>query len=162
MARRIKQDPKAKKIADGVFTGEGSTDVFGGSVEKEELTANGMGDWDKVQEVGASSETHLEDDTGEGDPMILRQFIFGINPVAFVEAKPTKQDLFNFHLKGIEISLWKDGLQLWDGVEPRIHIDSKKMQYTIYVTAIPSRGNMFSTLHAPKKLTEILHGRPTN
>ncbi len=161
MAKRIKT-PKATKIADDIFKGENSTDVFGGSVDKAELESKGIQGWDKAQELGASSETHLEDDQGEGDPMILRQFIFGINPIAFAEAKPAKQDLFNHHLKGIELSLWKDGLQLWDGVEPRIHIDSKKMQYTIYVTAIPSRGNMFSALHAPKKLTEILHGRPTN
>lgn len=158
MAKRIKT-PKAIKIAEDIYKGENSTDVFGGSVGKEELEAQGIQGWDKAQELGASSETHLEDDKGEGHAVVMRQFVFGINVPVFVEAKPTKQQLFNSHLKGIELSLWKDGLQLWTEVEPRIHIDSANMRYTIYVGAITSRGNSFSTLHKPKKLTEILHGR---
>lgn len=160
---RIKKDPKAKKIADGIYAGEGSVDVFGGSIDKQELADKGVeGNWDKVQEVSSHSETYLEDDKGEGHAVVMRQFVFGMNPQAFIEAKPTKQDLFNSHLKGIEISLWKDGLQLWTGVEPRIHLDSQNMRYTIFVGAITAKGNMFSSLHAPKKLTEILHGRKTN
>lgn len=158
MAKRFK-DKKAKDLGEGVFKAEASTDVFGGSIGKDELQAKGVeGNWDKVQELGASSETHLEDDKGEGHAVVMRQFVFGINPQAFMEVKPTKQQIFNSHLKGIEISLWKDGLQVWDAVEPRIHLDAQNMRYTIYVGAITSKGNRFSTLHKPKKLTELLHG----
>ena len=62
------------------------------------------------KELQTESDVHLEDDEGYGNATIIRCFTFGANPEAFAQHKPTKQELFNSHLKGIEVMLWKDGL----------------------------------------------------
>ena len=58
--------------------------------------------WDTGR-AQAESTTHLEDDTGHGQAVIIRQFKFSVNPLAFKHNPPSKQELLNHHLKQIEI-----------------------------------------------------------
>lgn len=103
-----------------------------------------------------SEQTHLEDDRGEGEATVIRCFTFGINPQVFLEQRPTKQDLFNHHLRGIEATLWKDGLKVFDDVAPRLTFDNKNLQYSIFIAARPRNGYL---LHErPQTLSQIAHG----
>lgn len=109
-----------------------------------------------VQSLEVQSETHLEDDDGSGGAAIVRCFEFGINPIAFQQAQPTKQDLFNSHFKGIEIALWKDGLKVMPEVNPKVVIDDKTMKYQIFVGAQPMRGHILR--EQPRLLKQLVHG----
>ncbi len=146
---------KAKKIAKGQFETENSFDAMG---ESKKIVG---GDFDgyEAQQVEAASKTHLEDDKGEGVAAILRCFKFGMNPQAFSQYTPTKQELFNSHYKGIELALWKDGLTVVPDINPRIVTDEQKMSYEIWVTARPSRGQIIPYDMTPKTLSQIAHGR---
>ena len=64
--------------------------------------------WDVSQQQTKESETKLEQDVGSGQPAIIRQFMFKTNPQTWKSHPPTKQELFNHHLKQIEIWLWQD------------------------------------------------------
>lgn len=108
-----------------------------------------------LSSVEVNSDTKIESDEGHGAPAIIRRFTFGMNVANIKEVKPTKQDLFNSHLKGIELALWKDGLKPFDKVQPRISIDEKGMKYHIFVTAIPQRGHLLR--QKPQTLSEIIH-----
>jgi hypothetical protein len=146
---------KPKKIGKGQFESDNSFDALGDSKK----IVGGEFDGYEAQQVEAASKTHLEDDKGEGVAAVLRCFKFGMNPAAFSQYTPTKQELFNSHYKGIELALWKDGLKVVPDINPRITVDSQKMSYEIWVTARPSRGNMLSYDMTPKTLTQIAHGR---
>ena len=126
---------------------------FGG---REKLgTVKLEGDTHDVESAEVLSQTKLEDDEGYGNATVIRCFEFAANPESF-QYKPTKQDLFNHHAKGIEISLWKDGLQVIPEIHPRIHFDDKAMRYKIFIVAKAARGHL---LHqTPQTLTKILHG----
>lgn len=106
--------------------------------------------WDANQ-IEVQSDTHLEDDEGVGGAAIIRCFEFGVNPAAFKEHQPTTQQLFNSHLKGIEVMLWRDGMKIFNEVEPRIVFD--KTTYKIFVSAIPMRGHILR--EKPQTLSEI-------
>lgn len=108
----------------------------------------------ELQSVEAQSKTKLEDDTGHGNAAIIRCFEFGINPVAFKESPPTKQQLFNSHYKGIEAALWRDGLKVLPDVNPRIILGEKT--YKIFVGAHPMRGHILR--EQPRTLRELTHG----
>lgn len=110
-----------------------------------------------VATVEAKSEqTHLEDDRGEGEATVIRRFTFGMNPETFIKNRPTKQDLFNAHLHGIEIALFGDGLKVFDSVAPRITFDIEKKQYSIFVAARPRKGYLLQ--ERPQTLREIING----
>lgn len=109
-----------------------------------------------VASVEAQSQTRLESDTGEGNPVVVRCFTFGMNPQVFVEQRPTKQDLFNAHLGGIEMRLFADGLKVFDEVAPRLTFDIEKKQYSIFVAARPRKGYLLQ--ERPQTLTEISRG----
>lgn len=128
---------------------------FGGVDELGKVKVHGS-DHD-VRSIEAQSNIKLEEDTGYGEAVIVRNFRFAINPEAFKQHPPSKQDLFNYHLKFIETALWRDGLKVFSDVEPRITMDSKKMQYTIIVAARPMKGQML--LENPNTLTQLVHGR---
>lgn len=145
---------KAKNIAKGQFETENSFDAMGESKK----IVGGEFDGYEAQQVEAASKTKLEDDKGEGVAAVLRCFKFGMNPAAFSQYTPTKQELFNSHYKGIEVALWKDGLKVVPDINPRITIDAQKMSYEIWVTARPSRGNMLPYDLTPKTLSQIAHG----
>lgn len=125
---------------------------FGGT---ENLGSTKMDGYDHdVQSVEVQSKTKLQDDRGEGKYVIIRKFTFGMNPKAFQEAKPDKQTLFNYHLKGIEIALWADGWKIFTDVQPQLTFDTAKLQYSIFVGAIPM--NKYNTINAQvKTLGEI-------
>lgn len=109
----------------------------------------------EVSSIEAQSKTKLQDDPNEGNAVIIRRFEFGINPVAWQQNPPSKQDLFNYHLKGIEMMLWRDGMKIYDEVQPRLVIDPNKMKYFIFVSAKPQKGHILREV--PKPLVEQLH-----
>lgn len=110
-----------------------------------------------AREVETESESYLEEDTGEGNPVVIRMFEFGMNPEAFKQANPTTQDIFNSHYKGIEVALWKDGLKVVPEVNPRIVLTPEKGIYRIFVTARAARGHLLTDV--PNTLGTVLHGR---
>ena len=112
----------------------------------------------EVESIETQSKRHLEEDLGQGPAAIIRCFTFGINPVAFKEHQPTKQELFNSHIKGIEVMLWRDGMTLMLDVEPRVLFDQQAMTYKIFVGARPARGHFLTKVQIPKTLKEIVHG----
>lgn len=125
--------------------------------EKREVAGKTVVDKDPydVEYAEAHSGVNLEDDRGEGGAAIIRRFEFGVNPQAFAEHQPTTQDLFNAHLKGIEIALWRDGLQPMTEIEPRLLFSKDKTRYAIFVGAVPAKGHL---LHEkPQTLSEVLH-----
>jgi hypothetical protein len=115
-----------------------------------------ISDWktDDISKVETASETHLEDDKGSGHAVIIRVFEFAANPEVFKRHKPTRQELFNHHSKGIEAMLWADGLTVVPDVNPRVTVNKKKTKYHIFVGAMPSKGHLLNV--APQTLTEVL------
>ena len=141
MARKLK---KIKEVA-----------KFGGVDELGSVMMDGHKH--EASSIEAKSEdTHLEDDKGQGAALVIRRFVFGANPEAWKDHVPTKQELFNFHWKGIEVMLWRDGLVAFDGVEPRIVFAKDNKQYQIFVAARPSHGNVLT--ETPQTLSQIAHG----
>lgn len=110
-----------------------------------------------LESIETQSKTHLEDDMGGGGAAIIRTFEFGMNPEAFNQYQPTKQELFNSHYKGIELALWKDGLKVMPEVQPKIVVDNKTNKYRIFVGAQPMKGHLL--YEQPKTLAEQIHGR---
>ena len=111
--------------------------------------------WDAAK-AQTQSDTHLEDDTGHGQAVIIRQFKFSANPQTFKHNPPSKQELFNYHLKQIEILLWQDGMKIMTDVQPQITFNKKMTQYTIIVGAVPMRGQILPHGMTPKLLKEIV------
>lgn len=109
-----------------------------------------------LQSIEVTSDTHLEDDAGGGGAAIIRCFEFGINPLAFKEYTPTKQELFNSHYKGIETALWRDGMKVIPEVNPRIVVNYKAGKYSIFVGAQPMRGHILQ--EQPRTLSEQING----
>ncbi len=97
------------------------------------------------EELQATSKTKIEDDKGTGTPIVIRFFEFGANPQAFKEHKPTAQELFNGHRKGLEALLWRDNLRPYEGVEPRLQFSKDKSHYRIILTCIPTSFNTINT-----------------
>ena len=112
----------------------------------------------EAQSIEVKSDTKLTDDPYEGNIAIIRRFTFGANPQAFKEKLPTKQELFNSHLRGIEIALWRDGMMVHDKVEPQIHFDEKALRYHIFVGAKAARGHIVPSGLVPTDLRKIAHG----
>lgn len=94
------------------------------------------------------------------DPRIIREFMFSFNPetVSKIRQKqieaPTRQGLFNAHLKQIEIMLWGDGLVFDTEFQPRIVIGKKK--YKIVIVCKQRQGVMLGMANKPITLTEAL------
>ena len=76
-----------------------------------------------------------------------------MNPEAFALHRPTKQELFNHHSKGIETILWKDGLKVMPDVPPRLVVEGSK--YRIFVGAQPMKGMALE--EKPKTLKQLIH-----
>lgn len=94
------------------------------------------------EEINAESETKLTSDTGTGQAVVLRFFDFGANVETFKKQKPTAQDLFNSHMKGIESLLWRDGLRPFEAVEPRLMFSKDKSHYRFIIACTPRTGNV--------------------
>lgn len=110
-----------------------------------------------ANQINTESETHLEDDKGFGQAIVIRTYEFTASPEAFKQHKPSKQELFNSHYQGIEVMLWKDGLKVWPEVLPKVLINKKKTKYRIIVAGIAQKGQTF--LEKPKTLAEIAHSK---
>ncbi len=145
----------AKKKTLDVQKFEGNTDL--GSVKMTEpgLVEDKAYNYD-LSNVAVESKTNLEQDEGYGQATVIRCFEFGINPEAFQQHMPTEQELFNYHHKGIEVMLWRDGLAIIPEINPRLAINKAKGTYSIFVTAKPARGHMLN--ERPQTLKDIAHG----
>lgn len=132
----------------------------GQNLLKEGETLN---EWNDIRSLETASKTHLEDDDGTGQAIIIRRFEFKLNSdqlTSFVLATgsyPTKQDLFNSVLKGIEITLWKDGLKVFPDQDPRVIVDDHYTKFEVFVASIPQKGQRI--LETPQTLSQIVHGR---
>lgn len=111
-----------------------------------------QGEW-LAQTLNTESETHLEDDTGEGDAAIIRMFEFKVNKEAFAQYTPTEQELFASHERGIAALLWRDGMTPLESVTPRITFSKNKKTYRIFIGAKPAKGHLLQ--ERPKTLSEI-------
>ena len=132
----------------------GGVDSVGKFVETDAIDAPVKDVHYDLESLEVKSTTNLEEDEGGGGAAIIRMFEFGINPQAFKEYTPTRQELFNSHYKGIELALWKDGMKVIPEVNPRVVIAAGK--YQIFVGAQPMRGHILK--EQPKTLSEQIHG----
>ena len=116
-------------------------------------------DWSKA-EVEAKSNVDLTD--YGGDPRIIREFKFSFNPdtmskIARKElAVPTHQELFNAHMKQIEIMLWGDGLVPDTDHQPRLVIGKKK--YKIVLACKIREGVILGAKNKVHTITDLLKG----
>lgn len=106
------------------------------------------------EEVQAESKTKIEEDTGTGQAVILRFFEFGVNVEEFKKHKPTAQELFNSHYRGMTSLMWGDGLKPFEGVEPRLQFSKDKKKYRFIMACVPSAGNVLTD--KPKTLSQLL------
>lgn len=104
------------------------------------------------EHIQANSDTKLEQDTGTGEAVVLRFFDFAANPDSFRMHKPTAQELFDVHRKGIESLLWTDGMRPYQGVEPRLMFSKDKKYYRFAITCIVNDTLVDKT----KTLSELL------
>lgn len=133
---------------------EGNLSTFHSELSNQDSIHENV-NWD-LQSVEVQSDTKLEQDEGVGGAAIIRMFQFGMNLDAFKQHPPTKQELFNSHLKGIELALWKDGMKVMPDIEPKVVVDEKSARYMIFVGAVPMRGHILR--ERPQTLAEIAHG----
>lgn len=137
MAKKFKAVEKDAKVESKFHT---KTDV--GNVE-----------WDG-EEVSAQSKTTLQDDKGTGQAVVLRFFDFTANPQTFKDHKPTAQELFNIHRRGLESIMWRDGLKPYDAVEPRLMFAKDSSHYRFIIACIPNISNVLT--EKPKTLSELI------
>lgn len=138
----------------GTVRDENVTPFFS-ELSKTEYTRDDPTNYD-IQSIETQSTTKLEEDTGDGDAAVIRQFEFQMNPITFATVRPTNQQLFNSHLKGIEIALWKDGLKPLSDVAPRVVVNHERGTYQIFVGAAPAKGQLLR--ETPQTLSQIAHG----
>lgn len=111
------------------------------------------------EELQTQSKTKLEEDKGVGQEIIIRFFDFAANPEVFKQQKPTAQQLFEAHRKGMEAMLWTDGLTPFHAIEPRLLFSKDKTQYRFVVSCIPSLGN--TLIDKTHTLSELLTTQKT-
>lgn len=117
-----------------------------------------------VKQGEVHSDTHLEDDKGEGGAVVIRSFIFRANPEAFRERTPSKQELFNAHAAQIESVLWEDGLKVMPEIKPQLKLSKDRKGYRIIVGAEPRNGQNIvgQDKHKFQTLSQAAHGRFTS
>ncbi len=128
----------------------------------EIITTKGETSLDDKKWMGADLEAKanpITEDPG-GDPRLIRQFWFDFNPEKIHniqhkwEKPPTTQDLFNAHVKQIEVMLWTDGLEYDTDFQPRVVVGKKR--YKIVIVAKPRRGVLLGTHNKIDNITELL------
>lgn len=139
---------------------EGNTADLGQVIEQNAVNAPVKDVLWNANQINTESETHLEDDLGEGEAAIIRAFDFASNPEAFKEHIPSKQELFNHHYKGIEAMLWRDGMKVMSEVDPKIIISKNKKNYRIFVGARPQKGHILR--ERPQTLTQVTRNERGN
>ena len=100
------------------------------------------------------SDTHLEDDKGTGANVVIRSFVFSVNPESFKQHKPSKQELFNYHTKQIQVLLWEDDLVALPHIAPGLKFNKKNNKYIITVGAQARKGRIFHD--KAKTLSEVV------
>lgn len=110
------------------------------------------------EEIGVQSDTKIEEDKGTGREIILRFFDFAANPEVFKQHKPTPQELFDTHKKGMASMLWTDGLTPYEVIEPRLLFSKDKSQYRFVISCIPSTGN--TLIDKTHTLSQLLTNQP--
>lgn len=103
------------------------------------------------EEIQAQSKTKLESDPGTGEAIVLRFFDFGANVESFKKQKPTAQDLFNSHIRGMESTLWRDGLRPHEQIQPRLMFSKDKSHYRFIVACTPTM-----LTDTPQTLSQLL------
>lgn len=106
------------------------------------------------EEVQAESTTKIGDDKGSGHAVIIRSFEFSANKDTFRQHKPTAQELFDSHMRGIESLLWRDGLKFYKDVEPRLIFSKGNTSYRFIIACLPSLGN--TLVDTPQTLSQLL------
>lgn len=109
------------------------------------------------EELGAVAEkpeSQINFDQGTGQEVILRFFDFAVNHQTFKDHKPTAQELFNYHKRGMEAQMWSDGMKPYEAIEPRLLFAKDKSHYRFVIGCVPSLGN--NTTVKSKKLSELL------
>ena len=120
-------------------------------------------DW-SVKTLEVESDARLNADKGEGQAITLRHFFFKPNQEEFKKRLPTAQELWNSHIKQMEIELWKDQWKPIYEVGPRlifydkfripVSYSSKKIAwYSFMIAAIPAKGSLL--FDTPRTLIEI-------
>lgn len=131
---------------------------FGGTDQLGVVKVNGYKH--DVASIEEQSTTSLQSDIGVGQVAVIRCFTFKANPEAFNANPPSKQELFNYHSKGIEMALWRDGLTVMPSVEPRLVFDDDKGTYSFFIGALPAKGHILQD--TPLTLHELANGRLSN
>lgn len=119
--------------------------------------SEGSKDTTFIKTLEAQSNVKLEDDKGYGDPIKLFFYDFKGNPEVFSKQLPTAQELFNSHLKQIEIHLWENGWKPYTDAQPRFLISKSQQFYRFIIPAQPARGTIVK--EKPLTLKEIAHER---
>lgn len=114
------------------------------------LTADDKHAWEG-QDIEVKSDPLIDNENSGA--LILRSFYYKANPVTMKEQKPTKQKIFNSHLKQIEAMLWGDGLTPFTPIEPRIIVSKKRDEYKIFIACVPKKGVMLN--ETPLTLQQI-------
>lgn len=109
--------------------------------------------WEAAQGQ-VQSMTHLEDDHGTGSNVVIRSFTFSVNPQAFKMHKPSKQELFDYHAKQIQVLLWQDDLVAMPDIKPALKFNKKKTQYMITIGSQARKGRVFTD--KAKTLAEVI------
>lgn len=122
------------------------------SGEDKFTTTDGKHVWEG-QELEVKSDPLV--DSGTGTAVIIRVFEFEANPETLKRMKPTKQELFNAHAGQIKMMLWGDGLETFEGVEPKIVTSKKVDKYRIYVACKARPG--IAVNETLKTLQELIH-----
>lgn len=105
------------------------------------------------QQVEVTSDP-LIDTQNSGKTIVLRSFFFKANPELLKSHRPTKQQLFDSHIKQIELMLWGDGLIPFKEVEPRIVTSKKRDEYKIFMACEAKAGVSFT--HTPTNLQDLI------
>lgn len=101
---------------------------------------------DTTYDYGADLETDKAPiiDKGVGKQVLIREFLFKLNPEIKDAENIDRQTLFNAHAKQITTLLWGDGLSPLESNPPRVIIDIKKGVYHIFVPCVAKLGTTFA------------------
>lgn len=159
MAKKTSKTAEVSKFGGvddlGTIKEVGNLEAFTGGIA-DSTSIHPDVNWE-AKSLETQSQTKLEADEGFGGIATIRRYDFGINPETWRNHPPSKQELFNAHYKGIEMSLWGDGMKVNIDVNPRVVVDPEKKIYSIFVVAVPRKG--WAVNDMPQTLSQIVNGR---
>lgn len=115
--------------------------VVSTEAQKEAVEKEFEGGWEMAN---LETETTPIIDQGVGKAVVIREFLFQINPEIPDLELIDKQVLFNAHAKQIATMLWGDGLRPLEENPPRVIIDVKNKVYRIFVPCEARLGVVFA------------------